>query len=321
MRHIHLSLGFSCSCLLAALAVGCSRDDTSGWNKSSTASGNKATAWDETATPPDAPQPPSATELIPPSVELIPASAPDTASYPSTDQWDAAGERQRARAERSFAVLRERRVPAYSGPLFVEDDDEVQVQHAAEVAKRALILWAVSIRAEGTPREEAIALIKDAGAWDSVSPEEKEFLETDTPDPQVAQGFVWRLESLWVMLWALGHVNELAWPDDMCNVPRLVEVMRVEESNADFIREAKLRDVSELLDAQDLAMRIHWAIRDASLAEPARVPNDLDWSGDAEWVEIPMCAGVGVVEERHHALNWLVNFLKPKNWDEVDTPT
>jgi hypothetical protein len=34
-----------------------------------------------------------------------------------------------------------------------------------------------------------------------------------------------------------------------------------------------------------------------------------------------MSAAVGVVEQRHHTLNWLVNFLNPENWDNVDTPT
>jgi hypothetical protein len=34
-----------------------------------------------------------------------------------------------------------------------------------------------------------------------------------------------------------------------------------------------------------------------------------------------MSAEVGVVEQRHYTLNWLVNYLDPKNWDCVDTPT
>ena len=107
----------------------------------------------------------------------------------------------------------------------------------------------------------------------------------------------------------------------MCNVPRLVEIMRAQESDPAFIQEATLRGVDQILDAQDLTMRINWAIRETSLREQATIPLRLDWSGEVNWVPIAQCPGVGVTEERHHALNWLVQFLAPKNWDEVDTPT
>ena len=107
----------------------------------------------------------------------------------------------------------------------------------------------------------------------------------------------------------------------MCNVPKLVEIMRAAEANPDFLTGAKLRSVSEILDAQDLTMRIHWAIRDASLHAIPKVPQNLDWASDAPWIPMGLCPGAGVVEERHHALNWLVDFQEPQNWDLVDTPT
>ena len=253
--------------------------------------------------------------------EILPAGQPELLAYPLTNQWQTAGPRQKTRAERSFAQLKLREVPVYSGPLFVEDDEEVQLQDPQEVARRAIILWAVALRAEATPREEVVALIEKSNAWDSVSPMERRFLEDPNPDPGLSQALVWRLESLWVMLWALGHADQLDWPSNMCNVPRLVEIMQVQESSQAFITEAKLRSVQEILDAQDLTMRIHWAIRDAGLRERPTIPERLDWSGPFTAVPVTQCPGVGVVEERHHALNWLVKFLNPANWDRVDTPT
>ena len=263
---------------------------------------------------------PNVEEVLPPADSGV-LPVPQVVAYPATDQWSEAGARQRARADRSFAELKQRNVPAYEGPLFVADDDQVRLQEAPEVARRAIILWAVALRAEGTPREEVIELMDKASAWEIASPSERRFLQAPEVDPAVAPSMVWRLESLWVMLWALGHIDSLSWPDDLCNVPRLVEVMRVEESRATFVSDARLRSVQEILDAQDLIMRIHWAIRDASLREPATIPANLDWTNADAWVPISQCPGVGVVEERHHALNWLVNFLDPENWDEVDTPT
>ncbi len=253
--------------------------------------------------------------------EILPPATAESIEYPSVDQWADATPSQRARALRSFTQLKQRNVPVYPGPLLVEDDKQVQLQDAREVARRAIILWALALRAEGTPKQEVAALIDKADAWDSVSPSEREILQAAAIEPPMADALVWRLESLWVMLWALGHVEELRWPDDMCNVPRLVEIMRAQESDPAFIQEATLRGVDQILDAQDLTMRINWAIRETSLREQATIPLRLDWSGEVNWVPIAQCPGVGVTEERHHALNWLVQFLAPKNWDEVDTPT
>jgi hypothetical protein len=68
-------------------------------------------------------------------------------------------------------------------------------------------------------------------------------------------------------------------------------------------------------------MRIHWGVRDAYLHQDGILPVGLDWSQDDDWIPSTLSAEVGVVEQRHHTLNWLVNFLDPKNWDKVDTPT
>lgn len=249
------------------------------------------------------------------------AGTPQTATYPSPETWDHANDRQRKRALRSFDELKKRNAPVYSGPLFVSDDDEVTLQSPQEVARRTLVLWAVELRAEGIPQKEAIGLIEGLDLWDSVSPEEKRFLQDDNPDPAESQELVWRLESIWVLLWALGYVEDLNWPSGMCDVPKLVEILKPHESNASFITDAKLRSKTEILDAQDLIMRIHWAIRDAHLNHGGIIPDDLDWSQDYNAVTVTMSAAVGVVEQRHYTLNWLVNFLKPKDWDHVDTPT
>lgn len=209
----------------------------------------------------------------------------------------------------------------FPGPLMVDDDEEVRLQSASEVSKRLLVLWAVELKAEGVPQAEMIQLIEKLQLWPSVSPSEKKFLENLNPDPEECRKLVWRLESIWVLLWALGYVEQLDWPSGMCDVPQLVELVRPMEDDPVVITKAKLRPVAEILDAQDLIMRIHWAIRNAYLHQDGLIPDGLDWSGDCDWVPVSMSASVGVVEQRHYTLNWLVNFLEPSDWDHVDTPT
>lgn len=241
--------------------------------------------------------------------------------YPSPETWEHANERQRKRILRSFAELRKRGVPVYSGPLIGEDDDDVEMQLPSEVARRALILWAVVIRAEEPSQEVSQGLIEQLDLWNSVSPSEKEFLRNDSPSPDECQQLVWRLESIWVLLWALGHIDQLEWPSGMCDVPRLVNILNTHEGDSAFITTARLRPTSEILDAQDLIMRIHWAIREAYLRQGGLVPAELDWTQEDDFVPVTFSAAVSVVVERHYTLNWLTNFLEPEDWDSVDTPT
>jgi Domain of unknown function (DUF4272) len=240
--------------------------------------------------------------------------------YPSPETWEHANQRQAKRAARSFDALRQRAVPVYSGPLFVEDENEVKIQPASEVARRVLVLWAIELRAEGMPQAEAVGPIERLDLWISVSPSEKAFLQNENPSPDECQQLVWRLESIWVLMWALGYIEELDWPSGMCDVPKLAGLVSPHEDDPGFITSARLRPTSEILDAQDLIMRIHWAIRDAYLLG-GMIPEDLHWSEQSEYVPVTMSAAVGVVEQRHYTLNWLVNFLEPEDWDHVDTPT
>lgn len=242
-------------------------------------------------------------------------------TYPSTTDWKHASQKQKARAERSFAELRERHVPVYSGPLFVDDEDEAVLQTPQEAARRTLVLWAVELRAEGVPQEETRAIIDNLSLWDYVSENEKQFLNQENPTQEESQALVWRLESLWVLMWALGYIDELNWPSEMCDVEKLAGLIAKYEDDASFVTNAKLRAPHEILDAQDLTMRIHWAIRDAYLHQGGMIPEELDWSNDPEYTPVTLSAAVGVVEQRHYVLNWLANYLNPESWDDVDTPT
>jgi hypothetical protein len=240
-------------------------------------------------------------------------------SYPSPDTWQHANERERNRAKRSFAELKKRHVPVFQGPLFVDDD--VTIRSPQDVARRALVLWAVELRAEGVQQVEARQIVDRLKLWEFVSPKEKRFLDRANPSPDECKALVWRLEDLWVLMWALGYVEKLDWPRGMCDGKQLAEILGPREDDPTFISQAKLRDKETLIDAQDLTMRIHWAIRDAHLHQDGMIPEELDWSGQPEYIPVTLSAAAGVVEERHYVLNWLVDCLTYKNWDDVDTPT
>lgn len=95
--------------------------------------------------------------------------------------------------------------------------------------------------------------------------------------------------------------------------------MNTAEGDPSFIASATLLPIKTILDAQDLTMKIHWAIRDAYV-KGFSIPGNLDWRNE-DCAPVHMCPSVAVVEQRHYALNWILKFMEPENWDEVDTPT
>ena len=244
---------------------------------------------------------------------------PTPPTYPNTETWEHANSRQRERASRSFAELQVRYVPAFQGPLFVDDEEEATIRSAQDIARRIMVLWAVDMKAEGVEQAQATRHLTELDIHDVVSPEERNFLDDPEPDPGYCQSLVWQLESIWVLLWAIGHIDKLDWPSGMCNTKVMVPLLKENELKPEFISNAKVRVASEILDQQDLIMRIHWAIRDAYI-NGRPLPSNLNWAQPDDWAPANASAAVGVVEQRHHSLNWLVNFMDAE-WDEVDTPT
>jgi hypothetical protein len=190
-------------------------------------------------------------------------------------------------------------VPDNLPPLVSED--ELVLQDRDDIIGRARALLLIALRAEsvasGAPMSADTLLSKMPLADDHLSPDERAFLQLESPSQQECAQFMWRYESLYLLEWALGMVDELPFPAEPCDtastVAKLIEM-----------RGPEVRPAADILDALDLSYRLHWHIRQQRLKKLGATPG----------------ADADVVMERHHALNWLVRF-QHAGWDQVDTPT
>jgi len=184
---------------------------------------------------------------------------------------------------------------------------EVELREPREVAARVLSLFICAVRAEGlgegNPLEVEVIRERVPRGFDALTPIEAAFMAEASPNEQAVMTHVWRYEAIVPLAWALGLVDQLAFPTAICDVPGLAKTLLNLDADT-LLATATLRPVAEILDALDQTFRLHWAVVDAQVRE-ADPPAELEG---------------GVITERHHALNWLTRF-GDADWDEVETPT
>ncbi|GGB00401.1 DUF4272 domain-containing protein [Puia dinghuensis] len=212
---------------------------------------------------------------------------------------------QKARRQQSEAFCKEHDIPIFKNPhaLFVDAESKVTIRETDTVLDRALALCYIGMKGEGMPDEQLAAVAKDWKIMDKLSPKEKEFIAAERPTPQQRTDAIWRYESLHVLLWAMGFIDSLGYPDQQCSVTNDLKVLH-DLTEQQLRAKATLRSKKEILDQADLILRIHWAIEDARA------------KGD------PVPGGINpdVVQERYCALNWLIRNLG-LDWDDVQTNT
>ena len=204
---------------------------------------------------------------------------------------------------RSEAILGTESVPINKHLPVIETEKEAKRRTKEEVAYRALALLVVAVKGEGLEQPVVEKLIKDYGLKSYLSPKEQAFIKSAAPSQQDRIQFTWRYEAAWTLLWALGYVEKLEKPSSICDVPRAVGFMRG-RSSKQFIADAKLRPLAEILDQSDRINRYHWAVVDARV-NGRKTPAGLE---------------PGVTLERHYTLNWLIGYMD-QEWDEISTDT
>ncbi|CAH0157492.1 MULTISPECIES: DUF4272 domain-containing protein [unclassified Pedobacter] len=209
------------------------------------------------------------------------------------------------RRKRSEAVCRFHAVPIYTNPnaMFLDPADQVAVRTSDEIVDRAIALCYLELKSEKADKKMLAEVEKKYKVMEKLTAAEKEFALNENPSSQQLTDANWRAEGYHVMLWALGYIDTLVYPDKRCDVGSDVKHL-FSRSKKEFREQAKLRSKAEILDQADLILRLDWACVNSRVNnEP--VPGNLDKS---------------VVYERHYALNWIIR-LMDQDWDGVTTDT
>lgn len=219
---------------------------------------------------------------------------------------DEVTEAQKQRKADSELVLEKRRININRNLPCIEGESETEIRPAREIAIRVSILAVTNmVSFNSISNEEAIEYLKKYALWELVTADEKDFLANPTDERKNHE--TWKCECIWTLMWALKKVDELEFPDKLCNLQNIAPVdypMGENKNPNDFVNSiTEVRSKTDILDANDLYYRLNWACTDA------RINNRVIAEVNA-----------GVVYERHYALNWLINYMQ-QEWDDVSCDT
>ncbi len=206
-------------------------------------------------------------------------------------------------------------------PEDFQDEIADQIRSADAVARRCIVLHGVLAAGHGVPRDQIVTWLRAEGLWDAVSPDESAFLLSKSPTRQQRINATWRAEALFPLLWSLSLIPDLPSPQQICDVQLIQHVLPpLFEPVAELISSARLRSDSEIHAANEEIYQIHWRIRDAQLRGQPTPPGKLPRMPHDDCEPPVESYHSGVVQERHHALNWLIGYCG-QDWDDIATDT
>lgn len=212
------------------------------------------------------------------------------------------------RKARTEAILRKKGIPYLSWLPCIETEEETELRTAEEIGIRMLCLLNVVGTAFHPWDLTYRNYLREHGLWSDLTPDEFSFLTDPAPDRQTCKKFTWRIEALFVLMWAVGLFSKLPFPVRQVVNLTIVDKFRsfpsLNKSPWPFIHWLKLRPKSQIMDKSDLIYRLDWATTQAEI-DGLSPPGGLDPEVVYEW---------------HYAINWITKY-RDAEWDRVPTDT
>ena len=211
-----------------------------------------------------------------------------------------------SRKEQSEQILKTHNIKVNYNLPHIEADEEVSIRYGTEIAQRLTVLCVTNLVAfDNITGVKALEYLEEHNLLKFITPDEKAFLENPTPESRNQES--WKCECIWVLAWSLNFINDLEFPDHLCDLNKIAEkdypISDSSDPNIYLNKNFTVRSKTELLDAADLYYRMDWAVVDARLNGLSIEP-----------------LNPGVVYERHYALNWLINYMD-QEWDDISCDT
>ncbi len=202
-----------------------------------------------------------------------------------------------ARKAKSLQYLEEHQVPVLEDLPELPSEEEIRLPKLETLVNRCLVLCFLGLKSEGLEASRLDRFAEKYQVKDFLSPAERKFVQAKKPREQDIINANWRYEGMHVLLWVLGYVDELDFPDKICPVNEDLKII-APRTKENLLQEANLRSSNQILEMADLHFRLHAVCVEAQ-DKKQRPPAKLNPS---------------VVYERHYTGSWLIG---GEDWDEI----
>jgi len=216
------------------------------------------------------------------------------------------------RKNKTIAYLKERAIPYTASLPQLPPIEDCQFKTEEDIARRAVALliviqFACDVAQGGNveeSREFFINMLRTYKVENYLTDNERDFLQASEPNVQEAINISWQYEAYWTLIWALGFVGDLDFPDEVCDCEYAIQVVSNCETFEQFYLQAVMRSQEEILDEADKIYRYHWACVDSRIQErPA-----------------PAGMNESIVMERRRGLFWIIGH-RNEEWDTISMDT
>lgn len=216
------------------------------------------------------------------------------------------------RKNNTIAYLKERAIPYTASLPQLPPIEDCQFKTQEDIARRAVALliviqFACDVAQGGNVEESRdffIDMLRTYKVENYLTGNERDFLQASEPDVQEAINISWQYEAYWTLIWALGFVEGLDFPDEVCDCEYAIQVVSNCETFEQFYLQAVMRSQEEILDEADKIYRYHWACVDSRIQERSA----------------PVGMNESIVMERRRGLFWMIGH-RNDGWDNMSMDT
>lgn len=179
-----------------------------------------------------------------------------------------------------------------------------QLRSAREVAERVVVLYSLAGVANGANPRKLRSWLAAAGAESMLGAEDLRLLSDERLSAEDRNGRSWMQESLFVLCWCIGVVQDIPFPGRECDLQGVFSAIPPEVPVSKFVAEARMRSMEEIARETDRYLCLHAAMRHPEL-----------WASAARASAVKF----EVVLERRHALEWVC--ARATGWYDVSLDT
>lgn len=213
------------------------------------------------------------------------------------------------RRAKNNSFIKSSGIACFENLPMIEDEIKEKFKDIDTICKRAITsLLIIQVACDANTgnyeegREGIIKWLDKFGVKECLIPKEKALLDGEYTK-QDAIDISWTYEAYWSLVWALGLVNDIKKPYDICDCRTAINLVASCESFNEFKNKCKIRDINEIVNMLDLYYRYHWACVEKQVNPNTNIG----------------LLNPGVVVERRRGLEWL--FSEEDDWNKISLDT